>query len=267
MKTNGTHIIRPNVSGDIEILKCFARYPLLTINDVAALVGRSYTAVAARTNKLKANKFLEVARAQREHSRMYYWSCEALQLAPAAISKLSDIGVEAFPNKSDRHFIHTLTQFQTAASFEIGARQAGLKLHLFSSAGKMIVNDHAVYPDGGPIGIGYPDDTWRFVVFETDCASEPLTSSNKDRQAIERKLQSYLAILGQGLYETEWGIPNLHILFTSTTKTRVENMRSLLASMTVDYLRAFTFTVFGTIVSDTKQPDQKGWAVRACGFA
>src|SRR5207253_3065567 len=109
------------------------------------------------------------------HTLMYHWSCEALQLAPAGISKLRDMGCEPLGLRPSRHFIHSLTQSQTAASFEIGARQAGLKLHHLRDATKMIVNDHAVIPDGGPIGFGYPDDTWRFVVFETDCASEPLT--------------------------------------------------------------------------------------------
>jgi hypothetical protein len=114
---------------------------------------------------------------------------------------------------------------------------------------------------GRTFGIAYSDDTYRFCVFETDCASEPLVSSNRDRQAIEMKLAAYLTVLESRLYDTHFGLPNLTILFTSTTKTRVENMVALLASMNTKYLNCFGFQVFPTIISDSKQPEP-GWAVK-----
>jgi hypothetical protein len=114
-------------------------------------------------------------------------------------------------------------------------------------------------PDGPPFGISYRDDTYRFCVFETDCASEPLVSSNRDRQAIETKFAAYLTVLEHGLYQSHWGFPNLFILFTSTTKTRIENMIALLDSMTTKFRNCFGFQVFPTIISNAEQP--------AAGFA
>jgi hypothetical protein len=39
-------------SGDVEILKCLARYTLLTNSDIAALTGRSYKVISRRTLRL-----------------------------------------------------------------------------------------------------------------------------------------------------------------------------------------------------------------------
>ena len=86
-------------------------------------------------------------------------------------------------------------------------------------------------------------------------------SSNRDRQAIETKLAAYLTVLEHRLYETHFGLPNLTILFSSTTKMRLENMIALLASMPTKFLNCFGFQVFPTIISDSKQPES-GWAMK-----
>lgn len=274
---------RPHVAGDIEILKCLARYSVLTTADVSALVQRSYGAVIARINllKRKPNELIQVHRTQLDQPRMYQCSPQALHLTNRGIAKLREIGVEVARREPSIHFLHQLTESQTAASFEIGARERLIPFNeILNSPGmpKAIVEsgDHAIpvafsykgkdykynlTPDGRPFGIAYPDDTYRFFVFETDCASEPLVSSNRDRQAIETKLAAYLTVLEKRLYETQLGLPNLTILFTSTTKTRVENMIALLASMSTKYRNCFGFQVFPTIVGDSAQPDA-GWAVK-----
>ena len=275
--------IRPNVAGDIEILKCLGRYSVLTAEDIAALTKRSYGAVIARLNLLKRepNRFIQVHRSQTESPRLYQWSAQALHLTNKGIAKLQEIGFEVAQREPSTHFIHALTESQTAASFEIGVRE---RLIPFSeilnspSTPKALAKsgDHSIpvafsykgkdynynlTPDGRPFGIAYSDDTYRFCGFETDCASEPLVSSNRDRQAIETKLAAYLTVLERGLYQTHFGLPNLTVLFTSTTKTRVENMIALLASMSTRYLNCFGFQVFPTIISGSKQPEP-GWAVK-----
>jgi hypothetical protein len=268
--------IRPNAPGDIEILKCLGRYTVLTAEDIAALTRRSYGAVIARLNllKRKPNELIQVHRSQLESPRLFQWSAQALHLTNKGIAKLQEIGFEVAHRETSIHFIHQLTESQTAASFEIGARDRLIPFSeiltspstpkairesgdhtipvSFSYKGKGY--DYKLTPDGRPFGISYPDDTYRFCVFETDCASEPLVSSNRDRQAIETKFAAYLTVLENGLYETHWGFPNLTVLFTSTTKTRVENMMALLASMSAKYPNCFGFQVFPTIVSDAKQP-------------
>ncbi|ANV99326.1 hypothetical protein [Bradyrhizobium icense] len=275
--------IRPHVAGDLEILKCLGRYPVLTPQDISALTQRSYGAVIARTNllKRKPNELIQVHRSQLERPRMYQCSPQALHLTNRGIAKLKEIGFEIARREPSIHFLHQLTESQTAASFEIGARE---RLIPFSeivnspSAPKTFSEseDHSIpvafsykgkdynfklSPDGRPFGVAYPDDTYRFCVFETDCASEPLVSSNRDRQAIETKLAAYLAVLENRLYEAHLGLPNLTILFTSTTKTRVENMIALLASMSTRYLNSFAFQTFPTIVGDAPQPTDRGWAI------
>jgi hypothetical protein len=277
--------IRPNVAGDIEILRALGRYTVLTADDIAALTRRSYKAVVARLNllKRKPNELIQVHRVQLEHPRMYQWAAQALHLTGEGIAKLQEIGFEPAHREPSTSFIHQLTENQTAASFEVGARD---RLVHFSeilaspntpNATKESSEPHTIpvrfkyrgkdynynlTPDGLPFAIAYPNDTYRFCVFETDCASEPLVSSNRDRQAIETKFAAYLTLLEHGLYEAHWGFPNLTVLFTSTTKTRVENMMALLASMTdhKPFLKCFGFRVFPTILSAQKQPDDRGWA-------
>ena len=274
--------IRPNVTGDIEILKCLGRYTVLTADDIAALTRRSYRAVIARLNllKRKPNELIQVHRSQLESPRMYQWAAQAMHLSPRGIAKLHDIGFEPLHREPSTQFIHQLTENQVAASFEVGARerlipfseillttpkatQESAEPHAirvaFSYKGKDY--NYNLTPDGRPFGISYPNDTYRFCVLEVDCASEPLVSSNRDRQAIETKFAAYLSVLEQGLYESHWGLPNFFILFTSTTKTRVENMMALLASMTKKHLNCFGFQVFPTIISDSVQPE-RGWAVK-----
>ncbi len=185
---------------------------------------------------------------------------------PAGVAKLRDLGFEP-SEKSSKQFIHQITESQTAASFEIGARFKNLE-HVRLELTPVAVNfsykgrdykDHHIIPDGGIIGLGYPGDLYRFIIFETDCATEPLESSNRDRQAIETKLAAYLTLLDSRLFE-QWKIPSLTILFTTLTKTRMNSMRDLLASMSDKYLNAFAFQTFGTILSSGQKPEP-GWAV------
>jgi hypothetical protein len=266
---------KPNTPGDVDILKWLGRYTLLTIPDLCALTKRSYQAVAARTNKLKRepNRLIKVADAQTDRAHLHQWSCQVLQLTTAGASKLAELGFEAHVPKPSQHFIHQLTAAQTAASFEVGARLTGLEIIRLERASipvqfsfKGETERFNLTPDGGPIALGYGNDNWRFVVFETDCASEPLTSSNRDRQAIEKKFAAYLTVLTEGLYETHWKIPKLTVLFTTTTKARLQNMADLLASMKTNYINCFRFNVFPTILSGTQQPPA-GWAVTQTGFS
>ena len=277
--TKNGHVVatRPNVAGDLEILKWLGRYPLLTADDLVALTNRPYKSVIRRLNKLKRkpNQFIKVCDGQREQPRIYQWTSQALQLAPNGIAKLHEIGFEPKTPKASIHFIHQLTESQVGAAFhalpiitfdEILAAPhtpKGAKKSIpvqFTLKGKDY--DYDLTPDGEPFGIKYRNGTYRFCVFETDCASEPLTSSNRDRQTLEQKFAAYLTVLGNGLYESHWGFPNLTVLFTTTTKLRMENMIELLASMTADrkLLACFGFTLFPTILQGN-QPD-KGWAAK-----
>lgn len=265
---------RPNVSGDLDLLRWLGRYPLLTAPDLCNLTGRTYGKVIGRVNKLKRkpNQFIKVCDGQREQPRIYQWTSQALQLAPNGIATLHEIGFEPKTPKASIHFIHQLTESQVGAAFhalpiitfdEILAAPStpkGAKKSIpvqFSFKGKSY--DYDLAPDGEPFAIEYKNSTYRFCVFETDCASEPLTSSNRDRQAIEQKFAAYLTVLENGLYQSAWGVPNLTVLFTTTTQLRMEHMIKLLSEMRADkrLLACFGFQVFPTILMGNQPP--AGW--------
>ena len=261
---------KPNVAGDIEILKALGRYTLLTANDLAALTKRSYGAIIQRLNKLKRkpNQLIKVCDSQLEQPRMYQWSPQAFHLTNTGVGRLRELGFEANTPKPAIHFIHQLTQNQIAAAFEATLRDRLVHPHevtdtpvlpvTFSFKGKDY--NYNLTPDGGPFGISYHGGLYRFFAFEADCASEPLTSSNRDRQAIETKFAAYLSALEAGTYET-WGIPGLLVLFTTTSQTRMESMIALLSSMNApqQLKRCFGFQVFPSILA--KQPDA-GWVIK-----
>jgi hypothetical protein len=258
VKTKGKIVgIRLDNLGDIQILKALGGYGVLDVRTVCAIVGRSYPAVIARFNKLKRKpyRFIIVHQAQLDQPRMWQWSPQAFHLTPTGEAHLIEQGFQPVP-RGNGHFIHTLTQSQTAASFEIGCRKFGLE-HVVLDRKAVVVGEHKIIPDGGPIGLG-KNDLWKFILFETDCASEPLRSSNADRQAIERKFRLYSEFLNQGLYEKIWGIPPCFILFTTTTQVRMNNMIELLDSLKIPHKNCFGFQVFPTITQ--KQPEH-GFAV------
>ena len=88
---------RPNVEGDITILKILAIYILLTALDICALTGRSYKAVIARLNKLKRkpNELITVSPAQLNERGLYQFSQQAYQLTPRGVARLAEMGFEA----------------------------------------------------------------------------------------------------------------------------------------------------------------------------
>jgi hypothetical protein len=255
--------IRPDTPGDLEILKALGRHGILTTNDIAAVNGRTYDPTRRRLTLLKYEGLITIHATQAQQPHLWHWAPQAFHLTKAGEAKLQELGIEPRARPSN-HFLHSVAQSQTSASFEIGAKLKGL--HYVQLAHKpIIVNSQKVIPDGGPVALG-KDDLWRFVFWETDCATEPLISSNKDRQAIEAKYAAYIAFLGQGAYQTIFNIPNATILFTTTTKARLDSMRGLLASMTSDYRNCFRFHLLPVITQAAAKPNG-GWAVTETGFA
>ncbi len=256
--------IRPNVAGDIEILKALSRHAVLTAEDIAALTQRSYGAIIARLNLLKRspNQLIQVHATQLREPRIYQWSPQVFHLADRGIVYLAGLGIETTKRPS-KHFLHGITESQTAASFEVGARSAGLE-HVvlpkqpipvtFTHRGKTY-QDHHIIPDGGPIGLGYGNGAYRFICFETDLSTEPLQASDRSRQAIETKLAAYLTMQQCKSYEQVFGIPNLTVLFSTLTETRMNDMRDILRNMSTKYLNYFGFSVRRTILSSSPKPE------------
>jgi DNA-binding transcriptional ArsR family regulator len=263
-KNRGSKNIRPDVPGDREILKLLARHSPLTNKQFAAATGRSYSAIVHRTDPLKREPYelITVHATQLSQSTLYQHAPQAFHLTKKGEAKLRELGIEP-KARSSNHFNHALAQAEASLSFEIGARMLGMEYEVLDTK-EIVVNGHKVIPDLGPIGLGR-NGYWRFTFVEVDMGSEPISSENKHRQQIQQKFAAYVAFLRQDLYQTIFGIPNATILFTTTTKGRMESMIALLNSMTADYVHRFRFFVLPAPMSGASLPS--GWAVTSCGLA
>jgi hypothetical protein len=257
--------IRPNVDGDNNILRALNMHGPLTALDICDLTGRTYNAIIHRLQKLKCEpaRLIKVHDTQLQNPRVWQTSPQAFHLTKKGETVLLELGIEP-KKRGNGHFVHDLAASQTSASFEVGAKAADLE-YVQLETKPIVVNQHKIYADGGPVGLG-KDGFWRFVFWETDCATEPLTSANKDRQAIAAKFEAYLGFLAQGLYQTIFEIPNATILFTTTTKARLNSMDELLHSMTADYRRCFRFHLLPVITQAAARP-MRGWAVTGNSLA
>ncbi|UPJ35865.1 replication-relaxation family protein [Bradyrhizobium sp. 4] len=284
VKRNGKAVtVRADADGNIEILKILARYPILTVLDIAALTlkNRSAHAVNERIRFLKRepHKLVQVHRSQSDESRLHRSTRLAYHLTRKGVAFLQDKDVHVEYREPSIHFIHTLTENQVAASFEIGARNRFISFNdiLDSSSTPQRIRetrDHSipvkfsyrgkdydrVIPDALPFAISYPNNTYRFYCLEVDLGTEQLRWSTSDRQTIERKFLSYLNVLDQRIYNTHFGFPNLTILFTTPNHTRLESMMNILPTLSTKYLNHFAFKDFPTIMGNTPQPTDRGWA-------
>ncbi|WP_035695057.1 replication-relaxation family protein [Bradyrhizobium liaoningense] len=268
--------IKPDVPGDIEILKAVGRHSLLLPDDLCAITNRSYSSIISRTKKLKDHGYVRWTDAQDKNRAAWLSFPKAFQLTNKGVGKLMEIGCDYRLPESSKQFLHQLTESQVAASFEIGARER-LVTHkqilsspntpqkasghfpvAFHFKGKDY--DYKLKPDVGPLGIKYPNGTYRFLVVEVDLASEPLISANRDRQAIETKIAGYLNVLEQQIFHTQFGLPNLSVLFTSTNQVRVKNIIDLCGVMAGKFASRFAAQVVPTITSGAKPP-MAGYAV------
>ncbi|MCP1846818.1 MULTISPECIES: hypothetical protein [unclassified Bradyrhizobium] len=268
--------IKPDVHGDLEILKAIGRHSLLLPDDLCAITQRSYSSIIFRTKKLKDHGFIRWSETQDKNRAAWLSYPKAFQLTNKGVGKLMEKGGEHRVPESSKQFLHQVTEAHVAASFEIGARERLISRSqilanpktpetasdffpvVFQFKGKDY--NYKLTPDIGPAAIKYPNGTYRFFVVEVDLASEPLITANRDRQAIETKIAAYTAILEQRIFETQFGLPNLTILFTSTTQTRVDNIMGLCGQMTGKFANRFGAQVVPTITSGVKPP-KPGYAV------
>jgi hypothetical protein len=236
---NPPHRLEP---GDVEILKCLARYTLATNRDIAAYTNRSYKVICRRTQRLK-NSHLRVCSAQLNNPRLYQRLPQAFHLTPRGVSKLAEIGIEVDVPKSSGQFVHRLTECQTALSFELGCRERGLEIIYPADAPAVIPNVpfilhdreycQAVKADWRPFVILHPNEQYRFFPgFGTDCDSEDLTSTAKTRAVIEQKFAAYLTILQRRMYEQHFKVANFVVLFIAPHPARKQAMMDLLEKLT-----------------------------------
>ncbi|MGY3388340.1 hypothetical protein ACVWW6_000931 [Bradyrhizobium sp. USDA 3311] len=268
--------IKPDVPGDLEILKAIGRHSLLLPDDLCAITNRSYSSIICRTKKLKDHGYIRWTDTQVKNRAAWLSFQKAFQLTNKGVGKLMGMGCDSRVPEPSKQFLHQLTESQVAASFEIGARERLVTREqiLSSPSTPKTAGDHfpvvfqfkgkdykyKLKPDIGPIGIKYPNGTYRFLVVEVDLASEPLITANRDRQAIETKIAAYTNVFEQRTYHAQFGLPNLTVLFTSTTQTRVNNIVDLCGQIAGKFSNRFGAQVVPTITSGAKPP-KPGYAV------
>ncbi|MGY3132350.1 hypothetical protein ACVWZM_003032 [Bradyrhizobium sp. USDA 4501] len=268
--------IKPDLPGDLEILKAIGRYGLLLPDDLCAITQRSYSSVIFRTKKLKDHGFIRWSDTQNKNRAAWLSFPKAFQLTSRGVGKLMEMGCEYRVPESSKQFLHQVTEAHVAASFEIGARERLITRSqilanpktpetardffpvVFQFKGKDY--NYKLKPDIGPVAIKYKNGTYRFLVVEVDLASEPLISANRDRQAIETKIAGYINVLEQRTFHARFGLPNLTVLFTSTNQVRVNNILDLCGAMADKFANRFGAQVVPTITSGAKPP-MAGYAV------
>jgi len=129
------------------------------------------------------------------------------------------------------------------ASIELGAPGRGMRfIHLEeilahstcpeqtqSATSPLLVNLHGgkLEPDDlfglHSSGVGY-----RFFAREDDRGTETFDRSNRLQSSIRAKLDKYLELMTTGKYQTQWGVPNLRVMFITTLPGRIETLRAYL---------------------------------------
>lgn len=100
--------------------------------------------------------------------------------------------------------------------------------HVFKQRGGNPPTRHSnrrTHPDQ-LFGINYGNG-FRFFALEADRGTEPLVRQNLDNNSILRKLLSYKYILEHGIHQKRFGIPNLNLLFVTTSQERARNVLQL----------------------------------------
>lgn len=82
---------------------------------------------------------------------------------------------------------------------------------------------HLLVPDD-LFGIEYPGVGFRFFAVEIDRNTESIERRNLDSNTFGRKIAGYLTVLGNRLYQSHWGLPNLTVLTVTTNATHARNI-------------------------------------------
>lgn len=171
----------------------------------------------------------------------------------ASIHRLTDLGKEVLlssqdrprkvvrlnPKKGDfagRDFPHSMMVCDVMASLEIGIKQNGCELITFEEILERSPNQSFSLPfkfthNGVTIkkkiipdaifGVRYPDGKVSFFALETERTSTLDPKNIKRSSSTKHKLLAYKDIMDKKTYKTDWGIPNLHVLFVFPSTSRL----------------------------------------------
>jgi hypothetical protein len=274
---------------DIDgIFKPLARYRYLPVDYIHAFAGGSLDYLVNRLNLLAREPNRYVARPQQQranaganHRRLVY------ELAEKGRAVMQERGVTHDRPRSAASFAHELMTCELLASFEFGARDAGIRLITWSDIvhserlpdetrrsakpfhipvtvplDGVPIAGHVV-ADGAPFGIRCTRgaDTAFFFCpgIEADCGTEPIDASDFQRSSLYKKFLLYRAIDAQAIYRTHFGFPNLYVPFVTTNAARLTSMMKLLERLTRGAgSRTILFKTFPAFTAFAKPPPPSG---------
>jgi hypothetical protein len=238
------------------ILRSLAQHGTLTLYDVHAIIGGNLQAVQRAIRRLRdePNEYVRVipeqTRVRNLHEKLYY------QLAPRGVEWLNNNGGHVEPPKRVYNLAHTGLVSHIMASITAGvAQHASARLisweemqthHKFPQETRTAKDNTAVphptkghiRPDTHPFGIELTKEgknAYRFFVIEADNGTETIKPSKPAEytgNSIYAKFEAYLDFIESKGFHARYGLPNYFVLFVFTNRTRMDNAKALLASMT-----------------------------------
>jgi hypothetical protein len=273
---------------DIAIFAILARHRYLPADYIHALVGGSFKHLIHRLNVLsrEPNVFVtrpaqQRANANANHRPLIY------ELDQRGAQILQERGVAYQRTRSPASFVHELMICQIMVSFELGVRDAAVRLITWHdilrserlpettrrspkpfhipitvTVDGQRLETH-VAADGQPFGIARLIDGRPAYYFcpgiEADCGTEPVDPSDFARSSIYKKFVLYLAVEAQGVHRSHFGFPNFYVPVITTNEIRARSMMDLLKRITSGAgSKIFLFKTFPALTSFEKPDPPSG---------
>lgn len=239
---------------DIAIFRTLARYRYLRSTYLYAFAGgASETRFKERLGDLYHEGYLERPESQWRYADARHRPA-VHELADAGRRCLSDAGVfvddqRTWLRNPQRQYEHALMTCEVLASIELGLPRGAR----FISWPEILAKAPTSARKEGPVafeiggqklvpdalfGIGYTGasgtESYRFFAVEIDRGTMPVVRSLSSQTAFLPKLAGYSAVLRQGLFKTQLGLPNLLVLTVTIGDSRRHTMIDALAAMPDD---------------------------------
>jgi len=284
-KPKGDH--EPRLSErDIALFKLLTRYTYLPSDYIIALLRGDKRAWQHRLKHLTGSDYLARPKQQRQHFHANYRPL-VYALGERGFNALGERGAECERPRARGNFAHELMTNEVMASFELGARDSGVRVISWADIlqsqslpestrrspkpfhipititldGQPI--DTHIAADGAPFGIERVVDDRRVYFLcpgiEADCGTEPIDASDFARSSIYKKFVLYLAVEVQGAYRSHFGFPSFYVPMITTNETRARSMMDVLSRITGGTgSKIFLFKTFPAFTSFEKPGPPSG---------
>ena len=270
------------------ILKPLTRYRYLPADYLHAFAGGSLDYMVNRLNLLsrEPNRYVARPPQQRANAGANYRRL-IYELADKGWRVMQERGVICQRSRTPTNFAHELMTSELMTSFELGARESGIRLIMWPEileSGNLpettwqspkpyhipvtvtidgqVVATH-VAADGEPFGVtrSFAGQTVYFFCpgIEADCGTEPIDASDFQRSSLFKKFVLYLAVEAQGIHRSHFGFPSFYVPFVTTNAARLGSMMKLLERITAGAgSKMFLFKTFPAFTSFEKPRGPSG---------